>query len=146
MSQDDSIPPVPVPPAGSGVPPVEPPPAASAAPQDPYATPTAPPIAQGAYGQPGYPPPAYGAPPTGPPQGLAIASMVCGIVGLLFFGFGLLISVAAVILGHLAQQRQAYARGFWITGLITGYVGVGLALIVGIFFLFFFVAVFSAFS
>lgn len=72
--------------------------------------------------------------------------MVCGIVGLLFFGFGLLISVAAVILGHLAQKRQAHARGFWITGLITGYIGIGLAVIVGVFFLIFFVAAFSTFG
>lgn len=68
------------------------------------------------------------------PRGLSIASMVTGIVGLIFgfVGFGLLPSLAAVITGHLAQRRQPESRAYWLTGLITGYIGIGIALIFGI--------------
>ena len=58
-----------------------------------------------------------------PPQGLSIASMVCGIAGILF---GIYPSIAAIIVGHIAQRQQPHARAFWLTGLITGYVGIGL--------------------
>jgi hypothetical protein len=91
------------------------------APMPPPAQPYAP-----AYNQAGY----Y-AQPT-PPRGLAIASMVTGIVGVffsLFEGFGFLSSLAAVITGHLARKRQPYARGMWMTGLICGYIGLAFSLI-----------------
>jgi Domain of unknown function (DUF4190) len=104
-------------------------------PVDPYATPV-PPVAP-AYQSVGYPPayqPAgygyYGQPQ--PPRGLAIASMVLGIVGVFFslgYGFGLFPSIAAVITGHLARKRQPYARGMWLAGLICGYIGIGIALL-----------------
>lgn len=58
---------------------------------------------------------------------LSIISMIAGIVGLLtaFFGFGILFAIAAVVLGHLGQKKDpAQAKGFWVTGLITGYLGV----------------------
>jgi hypothetical protein len=60
--------------------------------------------------------------------------MVTGIVGLLFdfVGFGLLPSVAAVITGHMAQRREPASRAYWLTGLITGYVGIGISLIFGV--------------
>jgi hypothetical protein len=62
--------------------------------------------------------------------------MVLGIVGILFSAvFGFLVSIAAVITGHIAQRSQPYAKGFWITGLITGYVGIGISLLFGLFFL-----------
>jgi len=89
------------------------------------------------------------APPYGPvpvvstaPQGLAIASMVTGIVGLLFnfVAFGFLPSLAAVITGHLAQRRQPAARVYWLTGLITGYLGIGISLIIGVFVLIWIIA------
>ena len=69
-----------------------------------------------------------------PPQGLSIVSMVLGIVGLLlsFGGAGFLLNVAAVITGHMATKRQPYAKGFWLTGIITGYVGLGFSLLWGI--------------
>lgn len=95
----------------------------TAPPPPPPFTPGVPPAYQAA--------PAYGAVPPvyaqpGPPQGLSIASMVTGIGGLVlsFFGIGLLASIAAVITGHLAVKRQPYAKGLWLTGLITGYVGI----------------------
>jgi hypothetical protein len=132
--------------------PAAPTPPAPAAPS-PYVTdgpPVPPAAAEAAYVRPdpyaagGYAPqtpyvanpqPAFGASYTpGPPQGLAIASLVCGIAGVVLFfsGIGFLPALAGVILGHMAQKRQPYARGLWLTGLITGYVGVGLGLIFGL--------------
>jgi len=69
-----------------------------------------------------------------PPQGLSIVSMVLGIVGLLlsFGGAGFLLNVAAVITGHMATRRQPYAKGFWLTGIVTGYVGLAFSLLWGI--------------
>jgi hypothetical protein len=79
------------------------------------------------------------------PRGLSIASMVTGIVGLLFdfVGFGFLPSLAAVITGHLAQRREPASRAYWLTGLITGYVGIGISLISGIFILIALIAYFG---
>jgi len=107
------------------LPPLAPPPAADARP-NPYAPPHAAPPVQGA--------PAYAPVPAGPPQGLALASLITGIgsVLLAFIGIGFLPAVAAVVLGHLAQRRQPYARALWITGLVTGYVGLGISLITGL--------------
>jgi hypothetical protein len=152
-SNDDTIPPVPVPPAdvaaASAVTPVEPSPAAapaaSAAPAAPSSPPSLAKPAATAYGAPtpgATVPPAYGSPtaygqpayvpqPAGPAQGLSITSMVLGLVGLLFsfFGWGFLIALAAVITGHLAQRRQPWAKPMWLTGIITGYVGIGFSLL-----------------
>ena len=144
----------PIPPAPAGPPPVEPapvvaPPAAPPAAQIPAASPPPaplpplPPPAADArpnpYAEPHATPPAQGAPayapvPAGPPQGLALASLITGIgsVLLAFVGIGFLPAVAAVVLGHLAQRRQPYARALWITGLVTGYVGLGISLISGL--------------
>jgi hypothetical protein len=111
-------------------------PSAPAAPAAPAATPygapasgaTVPPAygSAAAYGQAAYVPQ-----PAGPAQGLSITSMVLGLVGLLFslFGWGFLIALAAVITGHLAQRRQPWAKPMWLTGIITGYVGVGFSLL-----------------
>lgn len=148
---DDDIPSVPVPPSGEAVPPVEPIPAAPVAPVEtppaaaappasepvnPYAAPSATPPAPGYAAAPPSPygTPAYAPVAAGPAQGLSIASMITGIGGLLlsFAGFGFLPALAAVILGHLAQKRQPYAKPFWLTGIITGYVGIGISLIVGL--------------
>lgn len=144
MAKDDAVPPVPVPPTGSGIPPVEPPPAApppaSAAPEAP--APAAAPAPASPYGA---PPASYAPAPAGPPQGLAITSLVCGIGGLLlvWIGLGFLASIAAVVTGHLAQKRQPYARGFWITGLITGYLGILIGLIFGIIIILSLIAIFT---
>ena len=91
-----------------------------------------PPIAYG-YGA----PPAYSAYPAKPKtNGLALASMILGILGLtvglclLFFP---VMPILAVIFGHigLSQTRKTGApgRGYAIAGMVTGYVGIGLAIL-----------------
>jgi hypothetical protein len=141
-ADDESTPPVPpVPPAAS---PYSPPPAAPAYPSAPPAYGSAPtgqpnPYANPAPGQPN--PYAVNAGPVAP-RGLSIASMVTGIASVVFafFWFGFLPGVAAVILGHLAQRRQPDARPFWLTGIITGYVGILIGIIQGAFILFLIIA------
>ena len=70
--------------------------------------------------------PAAGVAPEAPSPSLSIISMILGILGFVigFVGGGLLFSIGAVVLGHLGQRREPAGRGFWITGLVTGYVGV----------------------
>jgi len=63
-------------------------------------------------------------------DGLAIASMVLGIVWVFWIG-----SILAVIFGHVALRRIARegkaGRGMAIAGLVLGYIGVGtLALLI----------------
>jgi hypothetical protein len=89
--------------------------------------------AQQPYGQaaqsPYYAAAGYGQPM--PPRGLSIASMVCGIVGVVlsFFFVGFLPALAGVILGHIGRKKEPAARGFSLTGLITGYVGLAFSLL-----------------
>ncbi len=77
-----------------------------------------------------------GAYPAGPAipvtNGLAIASMVCGILSLVFFCFcgGIFFGLPAVICGHLALNQlnhpgnQQDGRGMAIAGLVCGYAGI----------------------
>jgi hypothetical protein len=149
-------PPIPVPPQPADSSPTPPdgaaPPAASSpygqpAPQAgyPYGSqaPTAQPygVAPQPYGQNPYGQNPYGQNPYGqnpyaprPAQGLSVASLVLGLVGLFFsfFAFGFLLVVGAIVTGHLAQRRQPASRGMWLTGLITGYLGLGISLIWGL--------------
>jgi len=74
-------------------------------------------------------PPWASAPPqAGPRTLLSTLSLVAGIAGLatvLFtLGATILLAIAAVVLGHLASSREPHARGRWLGGLVTGYVGV----------------------
>ena len=86
-----------------------------------------------AYGQPGSPfnaygPPSYyGVPPE--PKSLSIASLCCGIAVFVGLGFFLLPQFAAVILGHLALKREPSGRGMAIAGLVLGYVGIALTVL-----------------
>jgi hypothetical protein len=95
------------------------------APQGIYAPPATNPAYQGG----GYP---YAPPPT---CGLAIASLVCGIVSVLMCYFGALAGIPAVICGHMALSRIAAAqnamggRGMAIAGLVTGYIGLGITVL-----------------
>ncbi|PRY67594.1 hypothetical protein B0I08_106201 [Glaciihabitans tibetensis] len=63
---------------------------------------------------------------------LSIISLIAGILGVLagFIGWGLLFSIGAVVLGHLGQRKEPAAKGMWLTGLITGYAGIVLNLII----------------
>jgi hypothetical protein len=109
--------------------------AAAPAQPNPYATPGSTPGST-----PGAPPSPYGAPQPyvngpyvpQPPKGLSITSMVLGIASVLLsfcYGFGFLPAVAAVITGHMATKRQPYAKVYWLTGIITGYASIGIALL-----------------
>lgn len=80
-------------------------------------------------GNPYGPPPGYG-PQGGYPQpqqrsnGLAIASLVCGIIGLLIFWF--VLSPLAIIFGGIGLSRAnrgASHKGLAMAGLILGIVG-----------------------
>ena len=100
-----------------------------------------------AYGAPTPPAPAYGAPAaasyTGAPgakkQVMSIIAMIAGILGVLGSGIafipvlgtimGLLFPVAAVVLGFLGKKKEPLAKGFWMTGIITGFVGVVLVIV-----------------
>jgi hypothetical protein len=89
---------------------------------------------QPAYGQqPTYPQPGYGYPAaTVPNDGQATAAMVLGILGLVFsfcYGFGLIMSPIAWVLGHLSAKRidasggQLGGRGMAQAGVIMGIIG-----------------------
>jgi hypothetical protein len=108
-------------------------------PADPYGSPygAAPQQPHGAppqYGQPGSPfnaygqPSYYGVPPES--RGLSIASLCCGIAAFVGLGIFLLPQLAAVILGHLALKREPSGRGMAIAGLVLGYVGIALTILV----------------
>ena len=70
---------------------------------------------------------------------MSIISLVAGIVGLLGFPvvflpiiggiLGLIIPAGAVVLGFLGRSKEPRARGMWLTGIITGFVGLAIAVI-----------------
>jgi len=127
-------------------PPVPPPPAQ---PQTPpaYGAPTGapvPPQAPPAYGQPPQAPvpPQYGGPqqPYGQPYAgapvqkspiLSILSLVAGIIGVIssFFYIGALFGIAAIVLGFIGKGKEPRAKGFWLTGIILGFVAVVIEII-----------------
>lgn len=81
-----------------------------------------------AYGQPPYPYP-YPYPPARSTNGMAIASMVLGIVWVYWIG-----SILALIFGYLAlseirKSKQA-GEGMAIAGIVLGWIGVGILVIV----------------
>jgi len=83
------------------------------------------------------------APAPGGSNGLAVASMICGIVSCL--GLGCLTGLPAVICGHLALSRiksgrATTGRGMAIAGLVLGY----LALVITVAFMIFWGTAFSA--
>jgi competence protein ComGC len=88
--------------------------------------------------QPVPPPPI---PPVARPNGaLAVWSLVLGILAIVMsvfcLGTGLLVAIPAVICGHMARSRLQHAgssetAGIPLAGLITGYIGLGLGLVMG---------------
>lgn len=87
----------------------------------------------------------YNAPQqAGGEKGLAIASMVCGILSLVCFGP--LAGLPAVIMGHMSMGRikrgemSADGKGFALAGLIMGY----LCLVGTVLFILFYVVLFGA--
>lgn len=90
-------------------------------------------------GQPGWQQPGAYGPPPGPPKsnGVAIAALVCGIIALLASwlpGINLLsvvLGIAAIILGVIGLRNapERGGRGLAITGLVTGALGLVVAII-----------------
>ena len=78
-----------------------------------------------------------------PTSGLAVTSLVLGICSLPFsfcYGFGLVVGIAAVICGHIARKQLRYQTGtggdgLALGGLITGYIGIVLGLLMLTFFI-----------
>jgi hypothetical protein len=63
-------------------------------------------------------------------RGLAVASVVCGLLGLLLgiFGvWGASLSLAAVVLALVARATQRRAGSLWKYGLASGLVGLAIA-------------------
>ena len=93
-------------------------------PSDPYAAPaSANPYAAASASNP-YATPAPGASALAG-KGLSVTSLILGCIGvvLTIVWLGFFPALAAVITGHMAQRRQPAAKGFWLTGLVTGYLG-----------------------
>jgi Domain of unknown function (DUF4190) len=93
-------------------------------PGDPYG----PPPGYPQYGQYGYAP-QY--PPSRNTNGMAIASLVCGVLGFSTCG---VTSILAIIFGHVSlgqiRRNDEDGRGMAIAGLVLGYVAVAIGLIV----------------
>lgn len=134
-TNDQGVPPVPTPPAAVDHP-VEPP--AYRAPEAAPPAYGAPAAAQPAYAQPDAAPqagyaPAYSGAPAAPPKTLSLIGMIAGIVGVVAVGYFLPASIAALVLGYMGRKREGLAaRGFWLTAIILGWVGVGITVIGGI--------------
>lgn len=89
---------------------------------------------------PGYPPQVYGQPPYGAPQygqpsygpvktnGMAVASLVLGILWIYWIG-----SILALIFGYLARNqikaRGETGDGMAVAGIVLGWIGVGVLLL-----------------
>ena len=68
-------------------------------------------------------------------KGMAIGSLVCGIIGLLssFWGIGIILAIIAVILGHVHKSRlknepaKYTGNGLATGGLVCGYISIVMA-------------------
>jgi len=88
---------------------------------------------------PGYAAPAYGAAPAKKTPVFSLISLIAGIVGLVGFAvvflpfiggvLQLFIPAAAVVLGFIGKSKEPQAKGMWLTGIILGFVGIGIALL-----------------
>ncbi|HEX6800722.1 MAG TPA: DUF4190 domain-containing protein [Ktedonobacterales bacterium] len=107
-----------------------------------------PPPPQPGYGQPAYgqPAPAYAAAPGMPmqvaqPNGLALTSMIAGILALVLPCAGLIAAVVAVVTGHMGLSRakalppQLARHGMAVAGLVMGYISLAVYVIGIIFYI-----------
>lgn len=89
-----------------------------------------------AYGAAGYGAQGYGTAPPKPVAVMSLISMILGILGIVIslfaWGFGFVLSVAAVVLAFIGRKREPHGRAFWLTGMITGFAGIALAVIFGV--------------
>ena len=147
----------PPPPAGGPPdqpPPGQPPPGGYPPPQPPQAYPPAYPP-QGApqqpygYPPPGYPPAGYGTPQVQPPNnGYAVAALICSIVGVLFI-LPVIGPILGIVFGNTAKKQIAQSRGreggenLAQAGVVLGWIGIGLNVLVFLFFLLVFVGLFA---
>ncbi|PQZ90220.1 hypothetical protein CQ018_14585 [Arthrobacter sp. MYb227] len=65
---------------------------------------------------------------------LGIISMVLGIISVVTFGAFLLPQLGAIVCGHISLSREKTRRGFAISGLIMGYIclGLGILMVIGL--------------
>jgi len=70
-----------------------------------------------------------------PTDGLAIASLVCGILAVIVCYIWALFGIPAVIFGHMSLKKITNSatpisgNGMAIAGLVTGYIGIGIQII-----------------
>ena len=129
---------VPPPPPGDVPPPAgNVPPAGSVPPPAPGPSP---------YSTPAPGPSPYAAPTggTSPKQGLSLTSFIVGLAGLLILSWipilGLIVGIAAVVLGFMAKGREPGApQWMWIVGVIAGF----LTILINLFFTIGFIALLS---
>ncbi len=130
--------PVPPQPTYGTTPPPSAPQPAYGAPQQPYGGQSQQPYGgqQAPYGAAPTGAPAYGRPPQSPQggNGLGIASIVVGGVGLLlsFIGFGVILAIVGLVLGIIALVKKKGARMLALIGTIVSGLGVliGLAVVI----------------
>ena len=79
----------------------------------------------------------YQAPPA---KTLSLISMVLGIISIATLGSTFFTQIAAVVLGHIALNREPAGRGMALAGLIMGYVTIGLGILLVILAIIFFAA------
>ncbi|WP_170309070.1 DUF4190 domain-containing protein [Pseudonocardia hierapolitana] len=114
--------------------PLGPPPTSPYGPQGPapYNAPSGHPAGYGPPYQGWYPPPGYVAYVTRPTNGMAIASLVLGILWIYWVG-----SIMALIFGYVARQQIAErgepGGGLAIAGIVLGWIGVGTLVLVLLF-------------
>ncbi|GAA3697067.1 hypothetical protein GCM10023081_37530 [Arthrobacter ginkgonis] len=79
----------------------------------------------------------YQAPPA---KTLSLISMVLGIISVATLGSTFFTQIAAVVLGHIALNKEPAGRGMALAGLIMGYVTIGLGILMVILAIIFFAA------
>jgi hypothetical protein len=126
----------------------------------PAEPPSAPPQAQ--WQQPGWAQPSYGAqpqwgqqqwgaPPFTPPKktnGLAIASLICGLGWVVMWPLAFFTGIAAVITGHISRkqirERDEGGAGLALAGVILGYISIVISILAAIGLVIVFLAVIPA--